>query len=354
MVHFFFATARNAKCNGQILFTSEYPIKNEVGSFKKFQEVLAGGSRSYHKIYHKIMMQRKVQNQKKKKNAGRLFQAMLCVTFGVWISTLRQLGQKEPVALSSPPVVVVPNQCHSPSRGHFDSIYAAGGWSQSIKTPSDFYGDATWPPPEIRRRSASGKGSYLGYATETSLQIIKDTITKYNIKSMVDTSCGDANWILDSWETDSLPLYVGLDVTSAVIELNKLRFAHHSNKQFHFWDATACIIPKFQNGTKKQSFDLVHVRDVIQHLHIEQGVKYFCNVFKSSPRVLITTNFAEGNKNSDLSTEGSFYKNNLLLPPFSFPKVDTCTPTHPKIEGDVTCVWDLTEPWVKDFIATKC
>ena len=307
-----------------------------------------------------MMRQRQVQKRKK-----RPFQTLLCgmifgVIFGVCISTLGQLWQKEPAAdlltpwSSRPLVVVVPNQCHSPSRGHFDSIYAKGYWTVKMKTPSDFYGDATWPPPEIRKISASGKGSYLGYATTTSLQIIKDTITKYNIKSMVDTSCGDANWILDSWETDSLPLYVGLDVTSAVIELNKLRFAHHSNKQFHFWDATACIIPKFQNGTKKQSFDLVHVRDVIQHLHIEQGVKYFCNVFKSSPRVLITTNFAEGNKNSDLSTEGSFYKNNLLLPPFSFPKVDTCTPTHPKIEGDVTCVWDLTEPWVKDFIATKC
>jgi len=271
------------------------------------------------------------------------------------ISARALVGLDEVLTSPSARVVVVPDQCHSPSRGHFDRKYDTGSWSQTMKNTSEFYGNAHWPPPEIRRRSASGKGSYLGYATETSLQIIKDTISKYNIKSMVDTSCGDANWILDSWETDSLPLYVGLDVTSAVIEANKQRFAHHSNKQFHYWDATACTIPKFQNGSmKEQSFDLVHVREVIQHIHHEQGVRYFCNVFKSSPRVLITTTFENGNNVRDVKVEGGYYKNNLLKPPFSFPKVDTCTPTHPNHEGDATCVWDLTEPWVKDFVATKC
>jgi hypothetical protein len=32
---------------------------------------------------------------------------------------------------------------------------------------------------------------------------------------MIDVPSGDVNWVLDSLETDTLPLYVGLDITSA-------------------------------------------------------------------------------------------------------------------------------------------
>jgi len=48
-------------------------------------------------------------------------------------------------------------------------------------------------------------------------------------------------------------------------------------------------------------------------------------------------------------------ENNLSLEPFSFPKNDeNCTPTHPNNELDDTCVYDLSEPWVKDYIEKNC
>ena len=70
-----------------------------------------------------------------------------------------------------------------------------------------------------------------------------------------------------------------------------IRFAHHNNKRFEFWDATECIFPRFINGTTntEQVFDLVHIRDVIQHLILDQGLKYFCNAFLSGVKVLVTT-----------------------------------------------------------------
>ena len=111
---------------------------------------------------------------------------------------------------------------------------------------------------------------------------------KFNIKSMIDVPCGDVNWIHDSFETDTLPLYVGLDITIVVpsLKINNQRFGHHNNKEFYIWDATECALPKFHNGTsgEEQSFDLVHIRDGIQHMHLDQGVKYFCNVFKSGAK----------------------------------------------------------------------
>ena len=216
---------------------------------------------------------------------------------------------------------IVPDQCKSPIRGHFDKIYEGGNWSwgMSLCQPSHFYSDAAWPSKKIRKISASGGGSDLGYPTITSLKIIKDTISKFNVKSMIDIPCGDVDWIFDSLETDTLPLYIGLDIAGAVIEVNKQRFRHHMNKQFSFWDATACALPRFQNVTSEdQAVDLVHVRDVIQHMTLDQGVRYFCNVFKYVAKVLITTTF-EYVRNKNI-TEGTYYNNNLLLEPFSFPQ----------------------------------
>eukprot|EP00978_Attheya_sp_CCMP212_P043039 scaffold273871_cov43-Attheya_sp.AAC.1 len=57
---------------------------------------------------------------------------------------------------SSSKLKLIPNQCDSPSRGHFDKIYETGGWGEKTLDASDFYGDAKWPPKEARQLSASG------------------------------------------------------------------------------------------------------------------------------------------------------------------------------------------------------
>ena len=250
----------------------------------------------------------------------------------------------------------IPNNCDSPSRSSFDDKYRVGDWSdQPMKSPEDFYGDSQWPPKAIRQRSASGKGSWLGYTTQTSLQILKDTIRTYNIMSMVDIPCGDVNWIFDSFETDALPFYVGLDVASKVIAVNQKRFAHHTNKEFYFWDANHCTIPHLLNGTtgKEEPFDLVHVRDVIQHLSLEKGVTYFCNVFRSGAKFLLTTTYP-GGRHKDVQ-DADFYHNDLSQEPFSFPNAQSCTPTHPNEEHDHTCLYDLRNAsWVSEFLQTKC
>ena len=46
-----------------------------------------------------------------------------------------------------------------------------------------------------------------------------------------------------------------------------------------------------EQQTKKEVFDLVHVRDGIQHLTLNQGLKYYCNVFLSGARILVTTSY---------------------------------------------------------------
>ena len=287
-------------------------------------------------------------------------------------SNLRQQNNNDLPSSSSSHYTIVPNRCDSPSRKEFESIYELGVWQGvKIRTPTDFYNNAKWPPDTSRQRSASGEGSNLGHTTETSLRMIKETIHKFNIKSMIDIPCGDANWIFDSYETDTLPLYVGLDVATNVLKVNKQRFAHHSNKQFHFWDATACEVPKFINASssndsiiKEQqeqllsSFELVHVRDVIQHMTPTMGIQFFCNVFRAQPKVLITVTYPTTTTNvpnDEMDVANNPYKNNLLLEPFNFPNnTAECTPTHPQHDVDSTCVYDLTEDWVQEFVQSKC
>lgn len=176
---------------------------------------------------------------------------------------------------------------------------------------------------------------------------------------MIDVPCGDVNWIFESYITDHLPLYIGLDVVSAVINQNKLRFEHHVNKHFQFWDATLCPFPKFYNYTsstntkEEHSVDLIHVRDVIQHVTLKQGVSFFCNVFKSGARVLITTTYPGQSSNTEIQ-ESSWYRNDLSLEPFSFPE-GKCEATHPQLEPDHTCVYNLTDAkWVEEFVKSKC
>ena len=46
----------------------------------------------------------------------------------------------------------------------------------------------------LDRKSASGHGSDLGVATSESLRFLSDAIRQYNVTSMIDVPCGDANW----------------------------------------------------------------------------------------------------------------------------------------------------------------
>jgi len=244
-----------------------------------------------------------------------------------------------------------PASCGAKTTANFDNIYEKGTWQSQINSLEAYYSDAAWPPKA--RKSASGPGSDLGKNTQTSLRMVKETIRAYGVESMIDIPCGDANWIFDSWETDSLPRYLGLDIVSNVIALNRKRFAHHRNKAFRYWDAVSCALPRYRSDEGEwTSFDLIHVRDVIQHLPLQEGLMFLCNAMSSGAKVMITTTYLNS-KNRNIRI-GDFYHNNLASEPFDFPNAQNCTPTHPKTENDLTCVYNLTESWVEEYVQKRC
>jgi len=294
--------------------------------------------------------------------------AVVCMILPIWLRlyslswTCNNLNSNNPNTTTPTPTMksyyheIEPNQCTSHNEVVYDKFYRTEG---KLRSPEQFYSEADWPPKDIIQTSASGVGSNRGYMTVASLRILKDAIMKFSVKSMLDVPCGDVNWILDSIVTDTLPLYVGLDGASSVIEVNKKRFAHHNNKRFEFWDATECIFPRFINGTTntEQVFDLVHIRDVIQHLTLDQGLKYFCNAFLSGVKVLVTTSHDgewRGDKLGNIDIEeGGYYDANLFSEPFSFPE-GNCTRHDKRERRAFTCVFDLTNSDWKEYISSKC
>ena len=137
--------------------------------------------------------------------------------------------------------------CESTVRGSdahaaFGNVYEKGVWGSALtKDVETYYYQAHWPPKQ-RESSPSGGGSNLGPNTEVSLKFLKDVILEHQVSTMVDLPCGDVNWIFESYATDSLKLYIGLDVTEPIIPLNSKRFRHHSNKIFALWDGAACPV----------------------------------------------------------------------------------------------------------------
>jgi hypothetical protein len=250
-----------------------------------------------------------------------------------------------------------PSHCGNASIKIFDKIYQKGSWGGKMKTPEYYYGNGQFPPEG--RLSPSGRGSNLGYAVNVSIDFLRRTIRSYNITSMIDLPCGDANWIFDSWETDSLDAYIGLDIVTSVIALNQKRFEHHSNKLFELWDGTICALPKYylNSGLNTEPnyypVDLIHSRDVLQHLKLSKAMSFLCHIMNSGARVLITTTFPSASNKKIRS--GLFFHNNLDQPPFSMPRNESnCVFTHPDMEPDLTCVYDLTSDWVRPWVQRKC
>jgi len=280
-----------------------------------------------------------------------IISALTGFSIGVVLRTgYSQIMMSDVSVSTSQNIILSPDTCPNVASSRFDQIYKGGGWGAKMQTVQDFYSNAMWPPKA--RNSASGRGSNLGYGTMASLQILRSAIREHNVKTIIDLPCGDTNWIFDSWETDSLELYIGLDIVKPVIDLNSKRLAFHSNKLFRHWDGAICPLPKFRKDHSLHSVDLVHSRDVLQHLSHPNAIQFLCNVFKHGARLFVTTTFPGGT--NKLIKEGSFFHNDLTKSPFDLPNVTDCVPSHPKFEPDLTCVYDLTQAWVPKWIAQKC
>lgn len=157
----------------------------------------------------------------------------------------------------------------------FDEIYRRNRWNG------------------VESRSGPGSGMHATRSLGRELSFI---VALHEISSVLDVGCGDGYWMPD------LPGYVGFDVSAVALELARAR--HPDREYTSVWP--------------ERSFDLVIVRDVIQHLSLREGVALLDRVLGLSPRFVLASTY-RGGLNIDIETGGA-YTPDLQRPPFGLPE----------------------------------
>lgn len=286
-------------------------------------------------------------------------------------SVLPVLSTTLPLNLSEIALVPATCQVDSAIAAYFDSVYERGFIppEQYAKVRPYFHsknahGDYDITPEQVahyykmdeHRYSLSGDGSMISSVTPAA-KWWGDIVTRENIFSVLDVPCGDVNWQMSIPEIDRIGLYVGLDIARFPLKLAKARYAHHRNKLFAQWDLSTCEIPRWMNGTRVNSFDLVHLRDVIQHLTYAAAKRAIRNIVDTGVKYLVTTTYPSAtNPQHVAQSENIFYQNNMELPPFSFYHTLDCVRSHPSgphlgaqktlnqhfnYEDDVVCMYEV-------------
>lgn len=151
--------------------------------------------------------------------------------------------------------------------------------------------------------SKSGEGSTLE-ATVTIRKHIPLIIEKYGIKTMLDSPCGDFNWMKE------VPLscnYLGGDIVNDIVEVNQRLYAG-PKVNFQRIDLSKDALPKV---------DLIFCKDCLQHLS-DATVKLVLNNFKKSgSKYLLVTSYPKTWRNYDIY-DGDYRPLNLMIAPYNF------------------------------------
>lgn len=157
--------------------------------------------------------------------------------------------------------------------------------------------------------SKSGLGSSDNY-TKNIRKILLEIIPKYNIKTMIDTSCGDLFWIKHLFSLLSCN-YVGIDIVKPLIDENIKNFASPS---IHFVHSDFLEYLKTQPDS---SIDLVLCRHTCEHLPNEYIMNFLTEAKRTTKYLLLTTHRnAPLNRDVDL-VQTPYRPINLNLSPYS-------------------------------------
>ena len=206
------------------------------------------------------------------------------------------------IACVEPCRVELVHLCESPrieEQEAFSNIYANSVWG-------------TWGGSHTK----SGGGSTLGGAYDTMFNFEK-YFAELNITSIADIPSGDLGWQFGVTAINTAEAYFGGDIAASVAADNAVRYKNHLNKVFHFWDLATCPIPQWRTtcDPTPRNFDIVNVRDVIQHMNIKESFEAIrLIVLQSEVTYLSVTSFSKDTCNEcrkgDIET-GSYYFNNF-------------------------------------------
>ncbi len=205
--------------------------------------------------------------------------------------------------------------------------------------------EAAAPPEERRRRNAevfgqiwqangwgdaetrSGSGSTVA-ATAAIRARLAELFRSVGVRSLADAGCGDMNWM--NLLSDSLELYLGLDVVDDLLQDLRTRYGRRRGHFFANLDITLDDLPRCH---------AILCRDVLTHLP-DYAVKAALRRFKDSgSRLLIATTHPRGT--NDPVELGAWQPIDLNAPPYNLPLPQVLLP-----EGDSAKslgIWQLAE-----------
>ncbi|KAK3089508.1 hypothetical protein FSP39_004160 [Pinctada imbricata] len=153
----------------------------------------------------------------------------------------------------------------------------------------------------------SGLGSLLA-STVSLRECLGKWIKEYNISSIVDIPCGDANWQRFVPGMDSVR-YKGFDISTYVVDRARAKNPV-KNMAFGLMDITSQIPPKA---------DLIILRDFIQHLPLKLGKRALDNARISGAKWIGVSSYPLSS-NRDIKI-GDYYANNVQISPFNVKNV---------------------------------
>ena len=177
----------------------------------------------------------------------------------------------------------------------FTHIYNSGRWKGSWET-------------------RDGYGSTLEY-TRTIRETLPPLLKKYEIKSMLDASCGEFTWMR---EVDLTGIrYIGGEIVAEKIEKLKVDFPQH---EWLHLDIIEDDLPEV---------DLWMCRDTIFHFPHEHVKKTLENFLRSKIKYLLISSHPEVD-NHNIDSFGDFNHINFDREPFNFPApLDLIDDTEP-------------------------
>jgi hypothetical protein len=157
--------------------------------------------------------------------------------------------------------------------------------------------------------SKSGPGSTVWY-TKGVREFLPKIVKKYNITSLLDSPCGDFNWMKYTRFPEGFE-YVGVDVLNKAIVKN--RAENEENDMYGFYQTDIVVYPPYK------SFDLIFTRDTMQHLSNADRERILANYENSGAKYLCASYYTGTWDNSDGQTAQT--RNlNLLQHPYNFPE----------------------------------
>lgn len=126
----------------------------------------------------------------------------------------------------------------------------------------------------------SGTGSKMSRNNQKYIDVLQSVLDGYEIKTVCDVGCGD--WEFTQHIDFGDRKYLGIDCVKSVIEANKIKFKR-KNVKFEHRVIGDSYIP--------EGYDIVIIKDVIQHWTDEDIINYFTKIVKNNKLVFCTNGF---------------------------------------------------------------